>query len=374
MPEDGAATAVKALAAFIPGLAFPACTNQGLTMPAQFTQAAIAAIPAADAAAHADPLPRDPLPRFDGLWLPLVTPLRHGRVDLPAAQRLARYYRDAGMAGLVLFGSTGEGNLLTLTEKLEMIQAIREDANALPIVIGAGGVDTGGVATAIRRLDVTQPAGYLVPPPYYLGPSQAGIIWHYRQITWATDRPLILYNIPKRTGVEMTVETMETLANSPTIVAVKECNPSVLHTLRQRGRIAVLCGEDKALLAHFCTGGAGAIPASAHIRPDLFATMKQLARNGREAEARDIFDALSPVIRLLFAEPNPAPIKKALALQGLIGDELRMPMTPASRALAARLQRAIARLPATNAARPMTARGANDAATNYSVTASSVNI
>jgi 4-hydroxy-tetrahydrodipicolinate synthase len=299
----------------------------------------------------------------------MVTPLRQGRVDLPAARRLARYYRDAGMAGLVLFGSTGEGNLLTLTEKIEMIQAIREDADALPIVIGAGGVDTGGVATAVRRLDVTQPAAYLVPPPYYLGPSQAGIIWHYRQIAWATGRPLILYNIPKRTGVQMTVETMETLARSPTIVAVKECNPSMLHTLRQRGRIAALCGEDKALLAHFRNGGTGAIAASAHIRPDLFARMMQLARNGREAEARDIFEALSPVIRLLFAEPNPAPIKKALALQGFISDELRMPMTPASRALAARLQRAIARLPAPNATRPVPARE-----THYSVTASSVNI
>lgn len=315
-------------------------------MPAHTSSAAFAALPAATAATHAASLPR-----FDGLWLPMITPLRQGRVDLSAAQRLARHYRDAGMAGLVLFGSTGEGNLLTLTEKIEMIQAIREDANALPIVIGVGGVDTGGVATAIRRLDVTQPAGYLVPPPYYLCPSQAGIMWHYRQVTWATDRPLILYNIPKRTGVQMTVETMEALAQTPTIVAVKECNPAVLHTLRQRGQIATLCGEDKALLAHFCTGGTGAIPASAHVRPELFVRMMQAARDGHEAEARNIFDALSPVIRLLFTEPNPAPVKKALALQGFIHDELRMPMTPASRALAARLQRAIARLPSVSAMR-----------------------
>jgi 4-hydroxy-tetrahydrodipicolinate synthase len=308
--------------------------------------------------------------RFDGVWLPMVTPLLQGRVDLPAAQRLARFYRDAGVSGLVLFGSTGEGNLLTLTEKIEMIQAIRDDADALPIMIGAGGVDTGGVAAAIRRLDATHPAGYLVPPPYYLCPSQAGIIWHYRQITWATDRPLVLYNIPKRTGVQMTVETMETLARCPTIAAVKECNPAVLHTLRQRGQIAALCGEDKALLTHFCTGGAGAIPASAHVRPDLFVRMMHLAQAGQAEAAREIFDALSAVIRLLFAEPNPAPIKKALALQGLINDELRMPLTPASRALAARLQRAIARLPAPQTVvRQPAVRDAS-----YSVAASSVNI
>jgi 4-hydroxy-tetrahydrodipicolinate synthase len=332
-------------------------------MPAHATQIDIACLRGDDAARPDLP------PRFDGLWLPMVTPLRQGRIDLPAAQRLARHYRDAGIAGLVLFGSTGEGNLLTLTEKIEMIQAIRDDGQALPIMIGAGGVDTGGVAAAIRRLDAVHPAGYLVPPPYYLCPSQAGIIWHYRQITWATERPLVLYNVPKRTGVQMTVETMETLARCPTIVAVKECNPAVLHTLRQRGRILALCGEDKALLAHFCAGGTGAIPASAHIRPELFVRMMQLARAGREDEARGLFDALSPIIRLLFSEPNPAPVKKALALQGWIGDELRMPLTPASQALATRLQRAMTRMPALDAAPSRPGRE-----TGYSITTSSVNM
>lgn len=102
---------------------------------------------------------------FDGIWLPMVTPLRGGYVDLDAAQALARYYRNAGIAGLVLFGSTGEGNLLSLSEKTDMIEAIASDPHALPMVFGAGGVDTRGVATAIRRLDKYAPAGYLVPPP-----------------------------------------------------------------------------------------------------------------------------------------------------------------------------------------------------------------
>lgn len=118
------------------------------------------------------PLP----PAFDGLWLPMVTPMRGGYVDCEAAQALARYYRNAGVAGLVLFGSTGEGNLLSIPEKIEMIEAIRRDPHALPLVFGAGGVDTRGVAAAIRRLDKYAPAGYLVPPPYYLGPSQQGIL------------------------------------------------------------------------------------------------------------------------------------------------------------------------------------------------------
>ncbi len=278
---------------------------------------------------------------FEGIWLPMVTPMRGGRLDLDAAQALARYYRNAGLAGLVLFGSTGEGNLLSLPEKIEMIEAIASDPHALPLVFGAGGVDTRGVAAAIRRLDKYRPAGYLVPPPYYLGPAQAGILWHYRQIAWVTDHPIILYNIPKRAGVTMTVETMEALAALPNFTAVKECNPSVLAALNARGTLTALCGEDLALPDHFLAGGRGAIPAAAHLFPDRHVEIMQLARDGHAEAARELFEPLRGLIRLLFAEPNPAPIKRALALQGLIADELRMPMTSASRELGQRLQRAM---------------------------------
>lgn len=278
---------------------------------------------------------------FEGIWLPMVTPMRGGYVDLDAAQALARYYRNAGIAGLVLFGSTGEGNLLSVPEKIDMIEAVSSDPHALPLVFGAGGVDTRGVATAIRRLDKYQPAGYLVPPPYYLGPSQAGILWHYRQIAWATQRPIILYNIPKRTGVAMTVETMEALAALPNFSAVKECNPAVLAALNRRGTLTPLCGEDLALLDHFLAGGLGAIPAAAHIYPERYVEVMQLARDGHAEAARELFEPLRGLIRLLFAEPNPAPIKRALSMQGLITDELRMPMTSASRELGQRLQRAM---------------------------------
>ncbi|WP_332612652.1 4-hydroxy-tetrahydrodipicolinate synthase family protein [Achromobacter sp. ESBL13] len=280
-------------------------------------------------------------PRFEGIWLPMITPLRGGYVDVDAAQALARYYRNAGIAGLVLFGSTGEGNLLSLSEKIDMAQAINSDPNALPLVLGAGGVDTRGVATAIRRLDKLRPAGFLVPPPYYLGPSQAGIQWHYRQIAWATDRPIILYNIPKRTGVTMTVETMETLASLPNFLAVKECDAPVLAALNARGKLDALCGDDLSLPDHWLAGGHGAIPAAAHLFPERHVEIMRLARAGQADAARALFEPLRGLIRLLFAEPNPAPIKRALAMQGLIADELRMPMMPASRELTPRLQRAL---------------------------------
>ncbi|SAI33616.1 dihydrodipicolinate synthase [Bordetella ansorpii] len=279
--------------------------------------------------------------RFDGLWLPLVTPLRQGRVDLYAAQALARRYRQAGMAGLVLFGSTGEGSLLSVAEKCELLQAVRSDADTLPVVVGAGGIDTRSVTTLIRRLDRLEPAGYLVPPPCYLRPSQAGIIWHYHQVAWATERPIILYNIPERTGVALTVETMETLARDPQYAAVKECHPALLTTLTLHGRVQPLCGADNMLMDHFLAGGTGAIPAAAHLFPERFVAMMHAARTGDAARAEALFAPLRKLIRLLFAQPNPAPLKRALSMQGLIVDELRPPMMPASAELTAKLARAM---------------------------------
>ncbi|MNX84413.1 4-hydroxy-tetrahydrodipicolinate synthase [compost metagenome] len=134
---------------------------------------------------------------------------------------------------------------------------------------------------------------------------------------------------------------MEALAALPNFSAVKECNPSVLATLNARGTLDALCGEDLALLDHFLAGGRGAIPAAAHLYPERYVEVMQLARDGHVEAAREMFEPLRGLIRLLFSEPNPAPIKRALAMQGLIADELRMPMMPASRELGSRLQRAM---------------------------------
>ncbi|WP_233238406.1 dihydrodipicolinate synthase family protein [Bordetella sp. LUAb4] len=292
------------------------------------------------------------IPALTGLWLPMVTPLRQGRVDEQAAVRLARYYRHAGIEGLVLFGSTGEGNLLTLPERCAMVTALRADAEAaaLPIMLGLGGVDTSGVAAAMRRLNHLEPVAYLVPPPYYLCPTQAGIRWHYRQLAWATDRPIMLYNVPKRTGSALTVESMETLAATQPVAGVKECDATRLMAILQRGQVPAVCGEDSALCDFFLAGGQSAIAASAHVRPDLFVAMMRLAQAGQASAAHALQDQLKPLVRLLFAEPNPAPVKKALAMAGLIQDELRAPLMPASNALAGRLRRLLEKLPAAPAA------------------------
>jgi 4-hydroxy-tetrahydrodipicolinate synthase len=282
-------------------------------------------------------------PRFTGIWLPMITPMRHGEVDYDAAARLAAHYRRAGARGLVLFGSTGEGNLVRTAEKIAMVQAIQAADTALPIVIGAGGVDTRQVCDGIRRLDRLDVAGYLVPPPYYVRPSAEGIAWHYHQVAIATVRPVILYNVPKRTGVAMSVGTLAALTQHPQFAGVKECNPAMLDTLAAHA-VPTLCGEDNAFLDHALRGGDSAIPVVGHLYPARLAAVMRLAHAGQAEAARRLFDPLRPLIRLLFEESSPAPLKALLARQGWIADELRLPMTSASRALAARLDQAMQRI------------------------------
>jgi 4-hydroxy-tetrahydrodipicolinate synthase len=294
----------------------------------------------------AQPSPSISAPEWlQDIVLPLVTPFKDDVLDLDAAQRLAAHYRDAGISALVLFGSTGEGNLIAPGEKARMFQAVREAVD-LPLVIGAGGVDTREVGAALKRFDRLDPAGYLIPPPYYLRPSQEGILWHYRELAGMTGSPIILYDIAPRTGVGMTIETLESLFAIPHVVAVKACHRGLLEVLAQRQGIPGVCGDDVSLLAHLERGGMGAISAAAHVRPDLFVALARLIRMGLHPQACDLFKQLKPVVRLLYAEPNPAPIKKYLCQQGWLRDELRRPMTPASLELGLRLRRATDRLPA----------------------------
>lgn len=282
----------------------------------------------------------------DGLWLPMITPLRDDQLDLDAAQRLAAHYADAGIDGLIVLGTTGEGGLLTDAERFMMTAAVLEAVgDALPVMAGVGGVATHAVCEQVRKLDRLPLAGYLVPPPYYLRVSDEGIAWHMRSVASQTARPLMLYNVPKRTGCTISPDLAWRLAAHPQIVATKECDPAALRTLAMQNRVDVFCGDDASMLDHLLRGGAGIVPASAHIRPDLFVRLLQYARTGREEAARALFRQLSPLIGLLFAEPNPAPVKAALALMGMARAEVRRPLTPASKALVAEIDAALALLP-----------------------------
>ncbi|RDK05477.1 4-hydroxy-tetrahydrodipicolinate synthase family protein [Cupriavidus lacunae] len=299
--------------------------------------------PAVRACAGIDAVPR---PSPWGIWVPMITPMRAGALDLPAAARLAERYVEAGVNGLVILGTTGEGSLLTSRERQVFTAAVLEAVHGeLPVMAGVGAVDTRAVCAQVAELDAFDLAGYLVPPPYYLRPSDEGIRWHFNEVARVSDRPLMLYNVPKRTGCGMSPALIRSLLAHPRIAAMKECDSGNLAARCAGSRDHVLCGEDTAMLAHLLGGGAGAIAASSHIRPDLFVRLLHLSQTGHSGAARALFTRLEPLIALMFSEPNPAPVKAALALSGEISPETRLPLRPASSALVQRLEEAMALLP-----------------------------
>ncbi|EON20982.1 dihydrodipicolinate synthase [Cupriavidus sp. GA3-3] len=287
-----------------------------------------------------------------GIWVPMVTPMRAGSLDLQGTARLVESYVEAGVNGLIILGTTGEGSLLSTHERQVFTAAVLEAVHGeLPVMAGVGAVDTRAVCAQVAELDGFDLAGYLVPPPYYLRPSDEGIVWHFNEVARATERPLMLYNVPKRTGCAMSPALIRSLLAQPQISAVKECDAGNLRALANDPHVTVLCGEDAALLDHLLAGGAGVIAASSHIRPDLFVRLLQLAQTGRLRAAHGLFAKLAPLISLMFAEPNPAPVKAALALSGVISPEARQPLQPASSALVQRLEEAMALLPPLSVAR-----------------------
>ena len=286
---------------------------------------------------------------FRGIWVPLATPMDHGEIDLSRLQTLADRLIAGGAHGLVVCGTTGEASQLDLAEQSAVLSAVLETAHRrCPVLMGVGGSDTYAAAAKVREFDDTELAGYLVATPAYVRPSQEGLLRHFETIADATDRPIVLYNVPARTGVNLELATARTLAQRPQFAAIKEAGGSLqrMEELVRHTPLAMLCGDDALLFAALCAGGQGAISASAHIRVDLYVQIYDLVHAGHLAEAMTVFDHLLPVIRLLFSEPNPAPLKAALAMQGVLRDELRLPMTPASDNCRTHLAAALAALDA----------------------------
>lgn len=281
---------------------------------------------------------------FSGIWLPIVTPLRNGEVDIDALQRLAHYYLHTGISGFVALSTTGEAALLQQAERLTVLQALTDVIGSrLPMLIGVGGANTRDVLHEIQRYDRWDCAGYLVSAPSYVCPDQAGVQWHFEQAALATERPIVLYNVPHRTGVTIEPDTVARLVECDNIVAIKECVKE--HFARLSGLpINVLCGTDEAFDECLNHGGTGGILASAHVCADLLIAGQELILTGHDIDARNLFASLLPVLRLLFAAPNPSAIKAMLAFDHSLSNETRMPITRASAQLVERLSTARDRL------------------------------
>ncbi|MEO5736195.1 MAG: 4-hydroxy-tetrahydrodipicolinate synthase [Variovorax sp.] len=285
-------------------------------------------------------IPPSPSADLAGLWVPLVTPFdADDAVDHDALAGLTRRLAAAGVTGTVVCGSTGEATALDEHEQLAALATVAAAAPALPRIMGLSGYHLGQTLAWVQRLNREALAALLMPAPHYIRPSQQGLIDWFTTIADASAAPLVLYDIPYRTGATLTRETLLTLAAHLNIVAIKDCGGDSAKTraLIADGRLQVLAGEDAQLFGTVAEGGAGAIAASAHLRTEDFVRVVRWLREGRLDEARALWQPLVPLIELLFAEPNPGPLKAALALEGLMGDTLRSPMTAATEPTRARL-------------------------------------
>ena len=286
-----------------------------------------------------------------GLWLPLITPFRNGDLDTTSLRRLVRHYCTLPVDGMILTATTGEGLTLAPEETARLVAIVRDEVSGireeLPICLGLSGSDTRELLNTLARTAAWPIDGYLISCPYYSRPTQAGMIAHFNALADQAAHPVMIYNIPYRTGVNLGNDAMLQLAEHPNIVGLKDCcavrAQSVELQRRRPARFAVLTGEDAQTYDALADGADGAILASAHIETIAFASVVRSLAAGDHAAALIQWQTVSHLTKLLFAEPSPAPIKHWLWRIGLIDSpELRLPMMKVSPELAARLDGEIA--------------------------------
>lgn len=281
-----------------------------------------------------------PTPMLRGVYVPLITPFAaDGSVALDAVERLAHEYLDAGAAGLVPLGTTGEAPLLDADEKhavVELCGRIGRERD-VHVIVGSGTNSTASTVAATEAYAAVAGVTHaMVVVPYYVRPSQAGIVAHVEAAADASPVPVVVYNIPVRTGRVLEVPGMLRLASHPNVVGVKQAVDGIdlatLEILAGAPRdFAVLGGDDPYLLPTVLLGGAGAICASAHVCTDRFVQMIECGLAGKVDEGRAHHEALLPVVKACFAEPNPSVFKAVLHAQGRIPTpDLRLPLLPAS--------------------------------------------
>jgi 4-hydroxy-tetrahydrodipicolinate synthase len=284
----------------------------------------------------------------DGIWLPLITPFRDDRLDETSLRRMIKHYAEQAVDGLILAATTGEGLTLDDAETERLVQVVADalatTGRSIPVYLGVSGSYTRKVVKVLKTTRSLPIDGYLIACPYYTRPSQEGLYRHFTALADATSRPILIYNIPYRTGVNLSNEMMLRLAERDNIVGVKDCCADAAQSfdlLRTRPPgFAVLTGEDALFYTALTQGADGGILASAHIRPHAFATIREMLLRGDQPGALTAWQGLVDLPRLLFAEPSPAPIKHWLWRVGLIDSpEVRLPMTQVTEALAGRIDR-----------------------------------
>jgi 4-hydroxy-tetrahydrodipicolinate synthase len=274
---------------------------------------------------------------FTGSWVAIVTPMRDdGSIDLAAWERLLDWHAEAGTAGIVVGGTTGESATLADEELQTLVRAaVARVGGRVRIVAGAGVPSTAATVERARVLSALGVDGLLVVTPAYVKPTQEGLFRHYSAVAAASAAPVILYNVPGRTGVDMQPATVGRLAAVPGIVAIKEAVAGAARVRELRAAapaVTVLSGDDPTAREAMLAGARGIISVTANVAPRLMADMIAAAAAGDAATAAALDERLAGLHQALFAEPNPIPAKWALARMGLMPGGIRLPLTPLTEA------------------------------------------
>ena len=271
---------------------------------------------------------------FKGLATALVTPFVDGEVDWKAFRNLVRRQVEAGVDFLVPLGSTAETPCLTDAEKVKILEIAREESNGLPIVAGAGSNSLTATVRNMRLLDGHGADAYLIVVPFYNKPTQEGLYQYFKAVAEETDRQVILYNVPGRTGTNMKTETTLRLAEIPNITAVKEASGNLAQIIdikRQAPEgFAVLSGNDDQTLPLMACGADGVISVASNVAPEQMKALTRAVVASDLKEAIRLNNSLMPLYHACFVESNPIPAKAALSLMGLCSDEMRLPLLPAT--------------------------------------------
>lgn len=284
---------------------------------------------------------------FQGSITALITPFRNGEIDWNAFERLVEWQIESGTDGLVPVGTTGESPTLSHDEHHAVVQrCIKIAAGRVPVIAGTGSNATREAISLTRQAQDDGAAAALVVTPYYNKPTQDGLYAHYKALHDETRIPIIIYNIPGRSVIDMSNDTMCRLAELPRIVGVKDATGDLGRPLMLRNRLGdgfcQLSGNDDTATGFLAQGGHGCISVTSNIAPAECAKMQDAWASGDVATMNAIRDVLAPVHRALFCETSPAPVKYAASVLGFGTDEVRLPLVPASKAARAAVDDALA--------------------------------
>jgi 4-hydroxy-tetrahydrodipicolinate synthase len=284
---------------------------------------------------------------FRGSLTALPTPFRDGRIDYPGLRRLIEFQLEGGSDGLVAAGSTGEAATLTTRERLSVIEFCAGTVDGrVPVLAGAGASDTRVALELAQAAERAGADGLLVSTPPYNKPQQRGLVAHFGAVAGASRLPLVLYNIPSRTGVDLLPPTVQAIARAhANVIGIKEAGTSLerVKELVELGAVDVLAGEDAWITDAIHLGAKGVVGVVANVAPRLVADLVHGLLAGDESRTPVLSEKLAPLVGALFTETNPAPLKAALAMMNLCCDELRLPLVPVEEATRARLRAALAR-------------------------------